>query len=99
MLVTEAERFTRVVHRLTQPVVLPSQPEPAGLLEYPDTDTGLEKVVDDHQVLNVERLPVLHEPGPRHPDDVIVEQAEDHGGPGRGHQEPVIYSWISELHK
>ena len=37
----EREDVTRVIHRLTQPVILPCQPEPAGLLEYPDTDTGL----------------------------------------------------------
>ena len=51
----------------------------------------LEEVVNHHHPLNVERLPVLHEPGPGHSDDVVVEEAEDHRGPGGGHQEPVVH--------
>ena len=78
------------VHRLTQPVVFSCQPESTGLLEYPDTEQGLEQIVDDHQVLYVEGFPILHEPGARHPDDVVVEDTESHSGPGGGHEEPVI---------
>ena len=79
-----------VVYRLTQPVVLSSEPEPTSLLENPDTEQGLEQVVDHDQVLYVERLPVLHEPWPRHPDDVVVEDTQSYCRPGGGHQEPVI---------
>ena len=75
---------------MTQPVVLSGEPEPAGFLENPDAEQGLEQVVDHDQVLYVEGLPVLHEPGPGHPDDVVVEQAEGQGGPGGGHQQPVV---------
>jgi len=85
------------VHRLAQPVVLPSQPESAGLLEYPDTEQGLEQVVHDHQVLYVEGLPVLHEPGPRHSDDVVVEDTQSGCGPGGRHQQPVINPGIPEI--
>ena len=87
--------LTRVVHGLTRPVVLPRQPEPARLLEYPGADAGLDKVVHHHQALYVEGLPVLHEPGPRHPDDVVVEDTQGHCGPGGRHQEPVIYPEMS----
>ena len=87
----EAVLGVAVVHGLTQPVVLPREPEPARLLEYPDTQQRLEEVVDHHHPLYVEWLPVLHEPGPGHSDDVVVEEAEDHRWPGGGHQEPVVH--------
>ena len=67
------------------------KPESCGFVKNPDTEECLEEVVEDDDPLAVEGLPVLHEPGPGHPDDVVVEEAEGHSWPGGGHQEPVVH--------
>ena len=66
------------------------EPESCGFVKNPDTEECLEEVVEDDDPLAVEGLPVLHEPGPADPDDVVVEGTQAHGGPHRGHQEPVV---------
>ena len=66
------------------------KPESCGFVKNPDTEECLEEVVEDDDPLAVEGLPVLHEPGPADPDDVVVEGTQARGGPHRGHQEPVV---------
>ena len=57
------------------------KPESCGFVKNPDTEECLEEVVEDDDPLAVEGLPVLHEPGPADPDDVVVEGTQTQGGP------------------
>ena len=45
--------FPNLIHRLANPVVPPSQPEVARLLEQPQAEKGLEEVVGNHEGLDV----------------------------------------------
>ena len=56
-------RTVRVVHRLTDPVVLSSHVEAPALQEHPETEDGLEEIVGQHEAPDLIRFSVLHEPG------------------------------------
>ena len=60
---------TWVVHRLTEPVVAASQPEPGGLEPDPEAEQRLQEVVHNLYPGCVIRLPVLHEPGTSYPEN------------------------------
>ena len=55
-------RAVRVVHRLTDPVVLSGHVEAPALQEHPETKDGLEEIVGQHETPDLIRLPILHEP-------------------------------------
>ena len=59
---------------------------PPALEEAPQAEEGLEGVVGDDKLLELIRLPVPHEPGPRHLDDVDVGGADHEGRPDGGHE-------------
>ena len=58
--------------------------------EYPAIEEDLEQVVGEHGVLEAVRLPVPHEHGAEHPDHEEVGQADEQGGGGAGHEQPVL---------
>ena len=55
-------RTGRVVHRLTDPVVLSSHVEAPALQEHPETEDGLEEIVGQHEAPDLVRFSILHEP-------------------------------------
>ena len=57
---------------MTQPVVSPSHPEAGSSQPDPEAETGLEEVVDDHNVLDVEWFSVLHVVWSSNSDDVVI---------------------------
>ena len=63
--------------------------------EYPTIEENLEEVVGEHGVLEVEWLPALHDEGPQHPDHQEVGQADEQGGGGAGHQQPVLTTGLN----
>ena len=65
--------------------------------EYPAIEEDLEQVVGEHGVLEAVGLPVPHERGPEHPDHQEVGQADDEGGGGAGHEQPVPDPGVSPV--
>ena len=65
--------------------------------EYPAIEENLEQVVGQHGVLEAVGLPVPHEHGPQHPDHQEVGQADEEGGGGAGHEQPVPDPRVSPL--
>jgi len=55
-------RVFGVVNRLTGPAVVSGDIEPPSLAEPPEAEEGLEEVVGQDDPLQLERLPVFHEP-------------------------------------
>ena len=79
-----------VVNGLADPAVLSCQPEARKPSEDPQTHESLEEIVEEHQLLDIIGWPVLHESRTSKADHVVVERAENKGGPWGGHQEPVV---------
>ena len=57
-----SSRTVRVVHGLTEPVVLSGHVEAPTLQEHPETEDGLEEIVGQHETPDLIRFSVLHEP-------------------------------------
>ena len=86
-----------VVHRLTHPVVLPTQPELAQSREDPEAEESLEEVVKEHQFLDIIGRSSFHEGRSSKSDHVVIKETKNNSWPGRRHQHPIINSVI--IHK
>ena len=68
------------------------------LLEYEGTESYLEQIVDADDLVQVEGGSLLHVAGSvLH--EVQVDDHEDHTGPWRAHEEPVITPVICRGHR
>ena len=63
----------RVVNRLTQPVILPGEPELTSFDEKPEAEECLEEVVGYHYILDVIRRSIFHEFWSSKPYDIVIQ--------------------------
>lgn len=80
------------------PAVLPSNKECPALLEHPEAEESLEEVVDNQDSFDIIRLSILHELRAKNLDHIDIGNTDECRRPDRGHQEPVIDSWVSQVH-
>ena len=69
-----------------------------ALLEHPETEKCLEKVVHIHDPLYFKRFSLFHEFWANNLDNVDISYTDKSGGPHRRHQKPVVHSLVPQVH-